>query len=33
MIDPEKSRDRQRILSNLPYASRGYVFKDKKLKK
>lgn len=33
MIDPEKSRDRQRILSNLPYASRGYVFKDKKLQK
>lgn len=33
MIDPKKSRDRQRILSNLPYASRGYVFKDKKLKK
>ncbi|MBO4662182.1 MAG: YARHG domain-containing protein [Bacteroidaceae bacterium] len=33
MIDPKKSRERQRILSNLPYASRGYVFKDKKLKK
>lgn len=33
LIEPDKSRDRQRILSNLPYASRGYVFKDKKLQK
>jgi len=33
LIEPDKSRERLRILSNLPYASRGYVFKDKKLQK
>lgn len=33
LIEPDKSKERMRILSNLPYASRGYVFKDKKLRK
>jgi hypothetical protein len=33
MIEPDKSAARLRILKNLPYASRGYVFKDKKLQK
>ena len=32
-IDTNKVQDYRRILSNLPYASRGYVFKDKKLQK
>lgn len=31
LIEPDKSKERQRILKNLPYANRGYVFKDKKL--
>ena len=31
MIEPDKVKEQQRILTNLPYASRGYVFKDKKL--
>ena len=29
----DKIADRERILQNLPYAHRGYVFKDKKLQK
>lgn len=33
MIPVEKMRENRRILTNLPYASRGYVFKDKKLQK
>ena len=33
MIEPDKVKEQQRILTNLPYASRGYVFKDKKLRK
>ena len=33
LIEPDKSAARLRILKNLPYASRGYVFKDKKLQK
>lgn len=33
VIEPDKVKELRRILSNLPYASRGYVFKDKKLKK
>jgi hypothetical protein len=33
LIDPDKVEERRRILANLPYASRGYVFKDKKLQK
>lgn len=33
MIEPDKMKEQQRILTNLPYASRGYVFKDKKLRK
>jgi GT2 family glycosyltransferase len=33
MLELEKMADRERILRNLPYAHRGYVFKDKKLRK
>ena len=33
MISADKLREYRRILTNLPYASRGYVFKDKKLQK
>lgn len=33
LIEPDMSEARRRILKNLPYASRGYVFKDKKLQK
>lgn len=33
LIEPDKSEAHRRILKNLPYASRGYVFKDKKLQK
>ena len=33
MMEIEKIADRDRILRNLPYAHRGYVFKDKKLRK
>lgn len=33
MVEPDKVKEQQRILTNLPYASRGYVFKDKKLRK
>jgi len=33
LIEPDKSEARLRILKNLPYANRGYVFKDKKLQK
>lgn len=33
VIEPDKVKEQQRILTNLPYASRGYVFKDKKLRK
>lgn len=33
MISADKLHEYRRILTNLPYASRGYVFKDKKLQK
>ena len=33
LIEPDKSEAHRRILKNLPYASRGYVFNDKKLQK
>ena len=33
MLELEKMVDRERILRNLPYAHRGYIFKDKKLRK
>ena len=33
VIEPDKVKEHRRILANLPYASRGYVFKDKKLRK
>jgi len=33
MLEVDKVKDRERILRNLPYAHRGYVFKDKKLQK
>ena len=33
MIQADKIKEQQRILTNLPYASRGYVFKDKVLRK
>ena len=32
-IDTDKVQDRRRILANLPYANRGYIFKDRKLQK
>jgi hypothetical protein len=32
-LDVDKVEDHRRILTNLPYANRGYVFKDKKLQK
>ena len=31
--DNDKSEEQRRILTNLPFANRGYVFKDKKLQK
>ena len=31
--DNDKSEEQRRILANLPFANRGYVFKDKKLQK
>lgn len=31
LIEPEEMKANRRILTNLPYANRGYVFKDKKL--
>ena len=33
IIQPEQTADNRRILRNLPYAHRGYVFKDKKLQR
>lgn len=33
IIEPNQSPERLRLLKNLPYASRGYVFKDKKLQR
>lgn len=33
LIEPDKSEVRRRILRNLPYASRGMVFKDRKLRR
>ena len=33
MLDIEKTSDHKRILRNLPYAHRGYIFKDKKLQR
>lgn len=33
LIEPGKSKERHRILANLPFANRGYVFKDKALQK
>lgn len=33
MLEEGKKLDRERILQNLPYAHRGYVFRDKKLRK
>ena len=33
LLEADKSRQRLRILKNLPYASRGYVFKDRKLQR
>ena len=33
LVEPGKSSEQRRILTNLPYASRGYVFKDRKLQK
>jgi hypothetical protein len=31
--DSDKCEEQRRILTNLPFANRGYVFKDKKLQK
>ena len=33
MTEPTQSQEERRILKNLPYANRGYVFKDKKLQR
>lgn len=33
IIEPDKVGEHCRILTSLPYANRGYVFKDKKLRK
>ena len=33
VLESDRSEETLRILKNLPYASRGYVFKDKKLQK
>ena len=33
IIEIKKSSNQERILRNLPYAHRGYIFKDKKLQK
>lgn len=33
LIEIDGSKEQRRILTNLPYASRGYVFKDKSLQK
>ena len=33
VLESDKSEETLRILKNLPYASRGYVFKDQKLQK
>lgn len=33
IIEPSWSPEQRRLLKNLPYASRGYVFRDKKLQR
>lgn len=33
ILEDDKSEEQRRILTNLPFANRGYVFKDKKLQK
>ena len=33
VLEEDHSAEQRRILANLPFANRGYVFKDKKLQK